>query len=435
MDARPSSLGELSRSSTGDARAAGSLARLRRSLGGEQALVGLLGLALLVRVLTDDWAAPNSHRSGSLDLSGAIALGLILAAGALLHRRRRGVIPTLLALLFLATWTLIAFASRGLGAETAREGVREASVVAVAVLAYNALGALGPARAARIVQLVGALPAAIALRQLVTHSGVVIAEQTRSNGTFFHPDGAAMYFAIAAAASLWLFLDGGRHRWDAALAAVFTAATISTFSLSGLIALMAMVALLGALRRGGARERISCLALAPLIAAAFMLTPLGATRVDNESATNVAASQRGDTDTSLAWRLYRWRTLIPAWEEDPLVGHGLGTTVTAEATAASPVSGQVPHNEYIRYLVETGLIGLAVLLCGLAALVRRLLALRAGERGNAAALALTILAGCLVNAMTDNTFLYTTTGYAAALIVFAALAGQAGRQRSPRAPA
>ena len=38
-----------------------------------------------------------------------------------------------------------------------------------------------------------------------------------------------------------------------------------------------------------------------------------------------------------------------------------------------------------------------------------------------AVLALAVLAGCLVNALADNTLLYTTTGYAAAVIFAAVL--------------
>ena len=105
--------------------------------------------------------------------------------------------------------------TRGASTETLREGVREVSVVALAIIVYNARGAVTVPIATRLVQLVGFAPALIALYQLATHTGMDIGGELRSNGTFAHPDSAAMFFAIAAAASLWLYFDNGRHRSDA----------------------------------------------------------------------------------------------------------------------------------------------------------------------------------------------------------------------------
>jgi hypothetical protein len=51
---------------------------------------------LLVRVLTDDRSAPDSRQSGSLNLSGGIAVLFIAVAGGLLLRRRHGMLPTAL---------------------------------------------------------------------------------------------------------------------------------------------------------------------------------------------------------------------------------------------------------------------------------------------------------------------------------------------------
>jgi O-antigen ligase len=101
-----------------------------------------------------------------------------------------------------------------------------------------------------------------------------------------------------------------------------------------------------------------------------------------------------------------------------------------------------PHNEYIRYLVETGVVGLALLLGALFLLIRALVRKRriAGtlEAGtlNAPTLALAIVVGCLVDSLADNTLLASPTGYAAVLIIAAVLAlpggpiTRPGRQQS-----
>lgn len=103
------------------------------------------------------------------------------------------------------------------------------------------------------------------------------------------------------------------------------------------------------------------------------------------------------------------------------------------------ILGQAPHNEYIRYLVETGVIGLAILLGALTILIRTLVRRRripgtmdAGTL-NAPTLALVIIVGCLVNSLADNTFLYSPTCYAAVLIVIAVLSSPSIERR--RAPA
>lgn len=399
-------------------------------------LVPFLGAMLVVRVLTDDRSAPNSRHSGSLNLSSLIALLFILLAVYLLLWWRRGMLVTVLIALWLGIWMTIAVHTNGASTETLREGVREVSVVALAVIVYNARGVVTVPLAARLVQLVGLIPALLALYQLATHTGMNVAGNIRAHGTFAHPNSAAMFFAIAATTSLWSYLDNGRRRFDALLTALFAAALIATFSIDGLITLAAMLTTLGLLFPGPLRLKLGPCAIAGAIVLVFFATPLGSKRVAGETATSISAAERGETTSTLDTRLYRWKTLLPEWEESPVFGRGLGTTTTSESTATNRLNYLLPHNEYLRYLVETGVVGLAILLAALFLLVRALVRKRrtpgtldAGTL-NAPALALAVVAGCLVNSLADNTLLNSPTCYAAALIVAAVLAVpsvQAGR--------
>jgi O-antigen ligase len=390
-------------------------------------LVLVLGVMLLIRVLTDDLSGPDSQNSGSLNLSGGIAVLLILVAAGLLLRRHRGVRATTLAGLWLCLWMAIAVDTNGASTETLREGVREASVIALAVIVYNAQRTITVPIATRMVQFVGVIPALLALYQLATHTGRDVAGEFRSYGTFAHPDSAAMFLAIAAATSLWRYLDDGRQRFDALLTALFAAALLTTLSLDGLVTLIAMLITYGALRPGSLWDKLIPCAIAGIVAIAFFATPLGSHRITNESSTSLGTAERGEANSSLAWRLNKWKTLIPEWERSPLVGRGLGTTVTGRRIPGNEFAGEAPHNEYVRYLVETGIVGLAVLLWAVAIIIRRLVRkrlipdeLKAGTR-NAATLAIVIVIGCLVNALAENTFLNSPTCYAVALIVFAVL--------------
>ncbi len=397
-------------------------------------LVPFLGVALLVRVLTDaSLSSPGIRHTGALNLSAAIALLFVLVAIGLALRQRRGLLPAALALLWLGFWTAITVKAQGASTETIREGVRETSIIAVALIVYNARKAIGVATAARIVQFAGVVAAIVALQQLATHSGLLINGDLRSNGTFVHPDGAAMFFAIATVASLWRYVDAGRGRLDALLAAIFAAATISTFSLTGLAALVLMLMTFGVLRPGSFQVKFRAFAIPIVILAAFLATPLGSERISEQSSTELTATRRSAEDTSLAWRFYKWGLLLDEWEQAPFLGKGLGTTVALEGTIKNEKIEKVPHNEYLRYLLETGVIGLALLLAALVVLIRRLAARRtaAGPAG-AAALGIAVVAGCLLDAVADNTVLYTTTGYAVAIIVAAVLALRpAAARRSP----
>lgn len=398
-------------------------------------VVPFLGITLFVRVLTDDRSSANSHHTGSLNFSGLIAVLIILVAIGPLIRCQRGARTTLLALLWLCVWTAIAVRTDGASAETIREGVREASVVALAVLVYNAREAVTVPTATRLVQVIGVIPAFLALYQLATHTGLDVAGEIRANGTFVHPNSAAIFFAMATTVSLWRYLDNGRHRSDALLVTLFAAAIIATFSIDGLLSMLVMLMAFGALRPGSVRAKLGAFAVAALVILAFLATPLGAERIAKESASNVTSAERGEANSSFAWRLYKWQTLLPEWERSPLLGRGLGTTLTSEATDANRLSGFEPHNEYLRYLVETGIVGLVTLLCAVGILLRTLLrkrripgTLTAGTL-NAATLALAIVIGCLFDAIADNSLTCSTTGYTAALIIAAVLSmPDVGRQ-------
>jgi O-antigen ligase len=389
-------------------------------------LVPFLGLTLLVRVLTDDVASRTSRHSASLDLSALIAGLFILVALGLLVRRRRGLWPAVAIGLWLLLWTGIATSGHGVSTLTAREGVREASIVAVALIVCNSRGSLNLASVTRLIQLAGIISALVAIYQLAIHSGQLVGGQIRSNGTFAQPNDAAVFFAIATMVSLWRFVDNGRRRLDALFAGIYAVATVTTFSLGGLGSLLVMLIAFGLLRPGSPRIKFGSCAVAVLIVAAFLATPLGAERIEQESSASLTSTQtRGTAKTSsLAWRLYKWQTLIPEWERAPLFGRGLGTTVTAEGTSEDTTAGNIPHNEYVRYLVETGAVGFILLLWGVGLLIRKLVwrrKLQTLDARDAGTLGIAIVAGLLVNALAANTLLYTPGAYAAALVVAAVL--------------
>jgi O-antigen ligase len=385
-------------------------------------LIPFFGAALLVRVLTDGLGGPDSRHSSSLALSALIAALFILVAVGLLAHRRRGVFTASVVALAICGAVAVAVRADGLSTLTMREGIRELSILAVGVIAFNARRALGMSAATRLIQVAGSIAALLALYQLATHTGVPVGGDVRSNGTFAHPNDAAVFFAIATLVSLWRYTELGRRRWDLALTGLFAAAAISTFSIDGALTLLVMIAAFGLLRPGSGAVKLRAGALVLALALAFTLSPIGSARIASESSGPAAAGSARDARNSLQWRLYKWETLLPEWERSPYVGSGLGTTITAEATAQSTTAGNLPHSEYVRYLVETGVLGLLLVLAGVALLCARLGQLRGfGSARNAGALGLALVVGLLVNALAANTLLYTPAAYAAALVLGVAL--------------
>ncbi len=394
-------------------------------------LIPVLSMLLLIRVLTDDLAASNSRHSSSVSLSAAIAgLYILVAIGLLLHRRR-AVGPAILATLWLCIWTGIAVKTSGASTVAIREGVREASIIALLIIVFNSRGTLNVSLIARIVQLAGIAAAVVAIYQLATHGGQLVGGEMRANGTFAQPNSAAVFFAVTTMASVWRFIDNGHRRADAIFVVLYAVATISTFSLGGLICLLVMLITFGLLRPGSLRLKLGSCAVAGLIIVTFLATPLGAERIASESSTGLSGS---GSHTSLGWRFYKWGTLIPKWEDSPLFGQGLGTTITSEGNENNRSAGVVPHSEPLRYLVETGIFGLASLITAIIFLLRRLARQRRVPGAcNSATLGIAIVLGLLVNSIAANTLLYTPAAYAAALIVAAILISPARRLDARRA--
>jgi O-antigen ligase len=386
-------------------------------------LVPVVGLSLLVRALTDDLSAANSRHSASVNLSAAIAGVYILIALGLLLWRRRAAWPAALAMFWLCLWTAIAVHTNGASIVTVREGVRELSIIALVVIVLNSRGALNVSLVTRMIQLVGVISAAVALYQLVTHGGQLVGGEMRANGTFAQPNSAAAFFAVVTMVSVWRYVNNGHRRSDAVFAVIYATATVSTFSLGGLACLLTMLIAFGLLRPGSTRIKLGSCAVAALIVVAFLATPLGAERIAIESS-NTRVTATGNTEqTSLTWRFYKWGTLIPEWESSPFIGQGLGTTITSKGTENDRSLGLAPHSEPVRYLVETGIIGLFTLIAAVIFLLRRLMLQRriAGNR-ETATLGLAVVLGMMVNSLAANTIIYTPASYAAALIVAAVLA-------------
>jgi O-antigen ligase len=114
----------------------------------------------------------------------------------------------------------------------------------------------------------------------------------------------------------------------------------------------------------------------------------------------------GDNN-SFNWRIAQWTYLLDQWKQFPIFGYGLGTSIYVSTNKL------LPHNDYVRALVEGGIVGLTTFLGFLGIQVLYLLRLvRSSPRENIQTdFCLTLLAVLLalpVGMLTENIWSHTT---------------------------
>lgn len=193
----------------------------------------------------------------------------------------------------------------------------------------------------------------------------------------------SIMFATTASVLWHLRKEGLWPAWLGTLLAVLALAN-SLLVLEGrsgyLVALSAIA--LAAMWAMPQRWRFATLIATPVLALAALA--LGSTQVQERVSKIFAESQHfaqtqqvGESDSS-GWRLNAWKRSAQAFAQKPLLGHGIGGWAPAvkelEGARADAIFGagnaSNPHQEYLLWSVELGLIGLALLLGVLASLCR-----------------------------------------------------------------
>jgi O-antigen ligase len=70
-----------------------------------------------------------------------------------------------------------------------------------------------------------------------------------------------------------------------------------------------------------------------------------------------AFEKREAGKSSWQTRKYLWKSTLKAFKKRPVLGYGIGSSLLVVQKAARLRTGKIPHNDYIRLLIEVGLIG------------------------------------------------------------------------------
>jgi O-antigen ligase len=185
----------------------------------------------------------------------------------------------------------------------------------------------------------------------------------RLNGTFGHPNTFAAYLLLMGSLLWWKYRVTAQKRW-LVLIGVVLFIYMQTNSLAGVAMLLVLISVLGLPRLSLKTFAIASISIT-LALGIFISTDVGRTRLEilqqtpllnGDFSISKAINLSYIDGNSFSWRIAQWSYLIKAWEHAPWFGYGLGTTVLL-----TPFHNG-SHNDFIRALAETGLVGLFMFL-------------------------------------------------------------------------
>ena len=239
----------------------------------------------------------------------------------------------------------------------------------------------------------------------ITVVGQVGHTNDRILSILFTPRGMAMVGLIVLA----LVIPGApRNKWmEFAPFAMITAMTLSLSRTSTAVGLALMVFLVVRKRSQGSKPKgrgFKALAMIVTVAASAYLLVLYYAPLRDRFLRNHDAVEIGGLTISTEGRAKMWGLILSESHEKPFLGHGVG--------AASQLITQYypgldhPHNEYLRFYFDFGLIGLGLFAVGYIAIALRVFRYARRSDHPVHWAALIALIGIALVAVTDNAMVY-----------------------------
>lgn len=378
----------------------------------------ILGVLLILRVIFDGvFKFPVLGTTVTSLLGGLI---LVLAIGVVLTGLRGIIAFFLIAiLLYMSNFQ----GQAGFGPEIADEFYRFASILGLFFVVRNLRARPSSSSVLVLIQGLGLASAVFSIVQFVTGTGMLVEGLVRVAGTMAHPNSAALLYAICLSISVVGALSGRRRRLNFCLSVLFAIAMVVTGSMGGVIAALTMLATYG-ISAYQLPKRVRTMTAMVLIvtAVSFVLSPVGSSRLGELSGVQLSV---GSETNSLEWRIGRWTEILTYWRDSPIIGQGFGSSTTG-----AMLNGYPPHNEYVRILVELGLVGACGAAVFVVLVIRRIRAAARddSETSRLAGVSMAVTCGMLMNALSENTFMYSVPAYVLALLL--GLVWRSGKDQS-----
>ncbi|MGD1855741.1 MAG: O-antigen ligase family protein [Leptolyngbyaceae cyanobacterium] len=308
-----------------------------------------------------------------------------------------------------------------------REWIRLFSWVMVYLLVMQLKDKIHPKTVVKMLFLSLILPLCAAVLQLVLPASALpeflaprgnaftaLENASRVNGTLGHPNTLVTFLVLFLGLLYWQMTHSKRPWPWVVLMGVVMFFIVSTKALVGLvmtgILLMALI-----IPRITIAKFVGVTALMVAIVALFGSTEFGRERLmvfgtlpffnDDLDLSRVFVL-RGLTTNSFYWRLEQWTLLLDAWQDERWLGYGWGAS-----RFLTPFENE-PHNDYVRALVEGGIVGLISYLTFFAGVATQLVHtcrshLSARPQVDLALVLLGILVAMMVGMVTENIWTHT----------------------------
>jgi O-antigen ligase len=238
---------------------------------------------------------------------------------------------------------------------------------------------------------------------------------SRMNGTLGHPGTFATFLVLFLALTLWKLETAQKRIPWIVLAGLIIFFLVSSKSLTGLVMLFVLI-LCYLAQRASLIKLIGGIALISLVIILFLSSDLGQDRFQSLYGTPLL---NPDIDWSRAillsrydgnsfnWRIAQWNFLLKAWQDRPWLGYGIGSASWLTSY------NKLAHNDYIRYLVEEGIVGFLLFLMFFGVQFSRLVQLinASGvgtKQRNLCLMLINFLIAVMVGMMTDSIWTHTT---------------------------
>lgn len=193
------------------------------------------------------------------------------------------------------------------------------------------------------------IPSFFALYQFITEKGMTIPLEGITNriyGTFAHPNLLAYYLVFLISALGYLIIIRDKNIFlNYLITAFYTFILLLTFTRGAWLALLLVFFIIGSLK-----YRKMLVALTVFLLIIYVAVEPIRMRVN--------ALYEYNPNSSIEWRKGIWKDGIGIAKEKILGGHGTGTSQEILLETRGPESGSPdPHNDYLKMLIENGLIG------------------------------------------------------------------------------
>lgn len=238
---------------------------------------------------------------------------------------------------------------------------------------------------------------------------------TRINGTFGHPNTFTTFTFLFLGLTYWKQQHSTNRKPWIILLGIVAFFFVSTKALVGLMMLATFLFCIFS-RNANILNIIVGILLFVFVIGLFASTEFGQERLGSIAQTPLLnpdidiwkAIMLSKTDgNSFNWRLAQWTYLLGQWQQYPILGFGLGTGKYIST------NGLEPHNEYLRALIEGGVMGLVVFFIFLGGQLTYLFNIMRSSFNNKikqdlAFTLIAILLGICVGMITENIWTHTT---------------------------